>query len=370
MASTREALEAALAANPDDLAAQRAYADFLAEQPDPHDAARVVFIQVELALQDRSLPGPELLRLDQRSRELLRAHRQAWLQPLKGILSDLEDGDVTFHRGWIDELYAAGLSLAQARQLAVLPELLLLRKLHITDPYDREQGPAPAPQRCYLGNVCVFQVGFEPKYSSYSRDRASLATPFLVAGLPRLEKLFLYAREPNVHTVFALPNLKRLRVLRYERGSFYPLARLAANPALKRLRLLVCRPRPLLHGDEPYINLADLQALVRSPHLQRLTHLSLRMSDFGDAGCAEIVRSGALKRLQVLDLSQGRITDAGARVLAACPDTANLRVLNLRGNELTAAGIALLDAVPNVSVRAERQHDEGDEGYLYEGDWE
>jgi uncharacterized protein (TIGR02996 family) len=366
MASTREALEAALAANPDDLAAHRAYADFLSEQPDPHDAALGEFIQMELALEDRG--GADLW---QRRAALLKAHQKTWLRPLQKILPELEDENVQLERGWIDELYTAGLSLAQAQQLAALPQLRLLRKLRITEPYEAEPGTAPTPQHTCLGNVRVFQLGFEPKYgSSYSRDRASLATPFLVAALPRLQKLFLYARDPHAEILFALPNLKHLRMLRYERGTYYPLARLADNPALKRLRMLVCRPRALVHGDDPYINLADLRALVRSPHLQRLTHLSLRMSDFGDAGCQELVRSGALKRLKVLDLSYGTITDAGARVLAECPDTANLRVLNVRANALSAAGATLLAALPNVQVRAERQHDADDDQYLYEGDWE
>jgi uncharacterized protein (TIGR02996 family) len=44
----REALEAALVENPDDLAAHRAYADHLMELGDP----RGEFIQVQLALED------------------------------------------------------------------------------------------------------------------------------------------------------------------------------------------------------------------------------------------------------------------------------------------------------------------------------
>src|SRR5262249_26322288 len=50
-ASLREALEAALTENPDDLAAHMAYADLLSEEGDP----RGEFSQVQLALEDESL---------------------------------------------------------------------------------------------------------------------------------------------------------------------------------------------------------------------------------------------------------------------------------------------------------------------------
>src|SRR4051794_27599896 len=63
----REALEAALIENPDDVAAHMAYADLLSEDDDP----RGEFIQVQLALEDEKLPVRERKQLERRERELL-----------------------------------------------------------------------------------------------------------------------------------------------------------------------------------------------------------------------------------------------------------------------------------------------------------
>src|SRR5947209_4338233 len=60
--SMRQALEAALVADPDDLAGHMAYADWLSEQADPADQARAEFIGVQLALEDASHPEKERLR--------------------------------------------------------------------------------------------------------------------------------------------------------------------------------------------------------------------------------------------------------------------------------------------------------------------
>ena len=114
-----------------------------------------------------------------------------------------------------------------------------------------------------------------------------------------------------------------------------------------------------------------LEALVRSPHLKKLTHLQLRLSDMGDAGCRAIVESGILRRLRWLDLRHGCISDEGARILADCPDLKTLEHLDLGRNALTAEGIARLEAVGIPSLRTDDQQtpEELAKGiYLYEGD--
>ena len=52
---------------------------------------------------------------------------------------------------------------------------------------------------------------------------------------------------------------------------------LAANPALAGLTQLFLHPH--LSEQGPFITLAELQALVRSPHLRSLTHLQVRLCD-------------------------------------------------------------------------------------------
>jgi uncharacterized protein (TIGR02996 family) len=77
-ASLREALEAALAENPDDLAAHMAYADYLQEQGDP----RGEFIQVQLALEDPAKSAAQRKELTRREEKLLKEHEKEWLGDL------------------------------------------------------------------------------------------------------------------------------------------------------------------------------------------------------------------------------------------------------------------------------------------------
>src|SRR5262249_44568197 len=111
-----------------------------------------------------------------------------------------------------------------------------------------------------------------------------------------------------------------------------------------------------------------------SPHLKSLTHLRLRLTDFGDLGASEIVNSGILRRLKVLDLRHGCMTDEGAEVLASCPDLKRLVFLDLSRNALTEEGVRILDAT-GVRFDASCQHDGGTTeygcpDYLYAGDCE
>src|SRR5262249_33565001 len=134
----------------------------------------------------------------------------------------------------------------------------------------------------------------------------------VIARMPRLEELYLYAYDVPAAAVFAYP-MPRLRILRVDDATEYPLGVLAGHPALGNLTHLLCHPHAQYPEDHvAYIRLDQLRAVCRSPHLRSLTHLQLRLTDFGDDGVEEVVASGALKRLRVLDLSNGCVTDRGA----------------------------------------------------------
>jgi hypothetical protein len=201
----------------------------------------------------------------------------------------------------------------------------------------------------------------------------------LVKQMPNLEELYLLAYHVDANKIFPLP-MPNLRILQLYHSTSYPLDRLAANKSLTSLTTLLCHPHAMEFDDEEegaYIRLAHLRAICRSPHLQALTNLRLRLTDFGDAGAKEIVESGILKRLKVLDLQGGCITDAGAKLLAGCPDLKNLEFLNLRRNALTKAGEKAIKAV-GVKADVSDQHNQvsGEFGggdipeYLFEGDIE
>jgi uncharacterized protein (TIGR02996 family) len=409
VADLRSALEAAIAADFEDRAAHMAYADLLQDQGDP----RGELIQVQLALEDsflaRSLPS----RLRHREKELLDAHQRAWLGPLAEYLLDgrgpaswtadpSQGCRFLIHRGWLHTLEVPGLSVTMARLLRDLPFARMLSRLVIyrgVEDNEYEPGPdvpadlwnvlplalAGAP---FLSTLRYFQFGpdvadetFEVRPQEPGCPHDPYSFPFPAQGehvlsileqMTRLEELHLMAHDASEEEIFALETLANLRVLRLYHGHPAPLAQLAENPTFANLTHLLLHPHAT--WDDSSLPLKDVRALLNSPHLTRLRHLQLRLSDMGDAGIRAIVESGILKRLDVLDLRHGCVTDEGARLLADCPDVRHLRRLDLQRNRLTSAGIERLKQL-DLDVRLDHQHEPDESGehnddYLLEGDVE
>jgi uncharacterized protein (TIGR02996 family) len=394
-APTAKAMENALAADPDDLAAHAAYVDILTEQGDP----RGEFIQVQLALEDPARPAKERQQLQKREQELLQAHERAWLGDLAPYLLDqkgVDDYSVRHQegfrhqwaRGWLESLIVPPITVESARVMARAPQARLLRRLIIHGTAYEEGDDLPEevefPQLFpllkspNLHNLRVFHLGepveddIEPEFRCYTEGDVAVD---LVKKMPRLEELYLLAHHVDTDSLFKLKTLTYLRVLQIYHMNHYPLEVLARNAALSNLTHLLLHPHAYdLDVDAPYITAQGMRALSRSPHLTHLTHLQLRLTDIGDPGCEEFVRSGILKRLKVLDLRHGCITDEGARILAASPDQRHLERLDLSRNQLTDEGIQVLKAT-GVTVRAEAQQTEQErrdepEMYLYDGDIE
>jgi uncharacterized protein (TIGR02996 family) len=399
--SLREALESALVADPDDLGSHMAYADYLSEQGDP----RGEFIRVQLALEDAGKSPQERKRLQQQEKKLLKAHERAWLGELAPFLLDKPQGkeswntprfNYSYARGWLDSLEVTRYTVAFTRALARAPQVRLLRRLVLMEDAYEEEGEYeggddipedvenpqlyPLARARYLGNVRVFQLGEmvtpreedEAGDGGFNSQTSGEGTVGLIKVMPKLEELYLLAREVDADQLFSLRTLDRLRVLLVYHNNSYPLARLAKNPSLGRLTHLLCHPHAM--EDDPYIRLPAVKALVSSPHLPALTHLRLRLSDMGDRGVQEIIKSGILKRLKVLDLRHGCVTDKGAQALADCPDLKNLELLDLTNNSLTDAGIRALGKTGVKLVAAKQWQPTGeewqDQQYLYAGDIE
>ncbi|HEY7313823.1 MAG TPA: TIGR02996 domain-containing protein [Gemmataceae bacterium] len=363
MPSLRDALEAALVEDPDDLATHRAYADYLQEQGDP----RGEFIQVQLALEDPKRTSAERRELERRERDLLTAHGRKWLGclvnellgPASAPWTKLPDiqrpYEIRFVGGWLARIVRQrsrfSLGSLLGRLLCKAPEVRLLRELVL----ESEEGiVARLLHSPYLGNLRVFQLGEPVEDDSFPQISPECdAVPDFVATLPNLEKLCLFAGGYDPAKLFALPNLTSLRVLKISLlWALHPLDVLSENAALSKLTHLLLNPRASL---DPLIHLAGVRAVIQSPHLRSLTHLQLRRSDLGDVGCTEIVTSGILKRLKVLDLRYGEITDAGAHILADCPDLRRLERLDLDRNGLTQRGIDVLRRVLGDRLQADNQ---------------
>jgi uncharacterized protein (TIGR02996 family) len=392
----QEALEQALMENPDDLASHMAYADYLQEQNDP----RGEFIQVQLALEDESKTAKERKELQKREKKLLDKHEEEWLGELAPFLLAPKPkkgsyGEPTyqhqFRRGWLDTVEAQNYPLAFARALAHAPQCRLLRCLFMGEADDEpgkyEIGDDPIPEHCYqpalyalqrspyVGNIHVFRAGDpvddDERYFNCHMDGAPVIG--LVKKMPKLEELYLLTQGLDTDQLFGLRTLTNLRILQVYHMNHYPLQKLAKNAAFANLTHLLCHPHALA-DDEPYIRMPQLKAIVRSETLPKLTHLRLRMSDFGDKGCEEIVDSGILERLKVLDMRNNCISDEGARILAECPDLTNLELLDLDRNCMTRVGIQHLKATRIKVVARDQwdpaQIDSDEREWLWEGDGE
>ena len=382
-ATDAERFEAALLANPDDLAGHCAFADYLAEQGDP----RGEFMQVQIALEDETLPPDERKKLQAREKALLKKHKAAWV----GEWADHRDIGLRTNewsppKGWVPYQFTRGLltgvelgdlTVDVARLVVKSPQLRFVRRLTVRgiafqeegeydEGPDTEDSAGEEPSQHVLvrwpqlRHVREFRFGgsdpadYTTAYNPYGCHTPADLTPVFAKQMPDIEVLHLMAHlGEEVDQIVSL-KMPRLRSLLLYHGWRYPLEKLARNASLTNLEELFCHPHALEPGDTPYIRLSQLRAVCRSPHLSRLRHLQLRMADFGDEGITEVVSSGVLRRLQVLDIRHGLVTDAGARTLAACPDFKRMKHLDVRGNRLGKDGVAALKAT-GVSVATDAQ---------------
>jgi uncharacterized protein (TIGR02996 family) len=408
MSSPGEVLEQAIVADADDLAAHAAYADWLIQQGDP----RGEFIQVQLALEEPGRSPEERKRLQQREQSLLGAHREEWVGKWaalahssgpegRGQLDFPGPKPYRFIRGILAEITIDEITLACARALIRAPQTRLVRRLFIggwayeqSGTYDPAGDPIPDdsydPSRHvfsrwpYFENLRVFQLGWtsDENYEDFCHFQCHLRAAEayeLIARMPRLEELYLFADGVPTEQVFQLDTLTNLRALQIYHCWQYPLQVLARNAALRRLTHLLLHPKAAgewSHDEPPYIKLEGVRAVLQSPYLTNLTHLRLRLTDIGDRGCEEIVQSGILRRLKVLDLRHGCITDAGAHILAACPDVKNLEFLDVSRNQLTRQGMDELMPVVKALDAAYQHEGQTDNyggdipDYLFQGDYE
>ncbi len=365
MSDTRAALEAALAADPDDLATHSAYADLLIEEGDP----RGEYIRLQLAAEDKDQPADRLRAMEQQAFELRQKHEKEWLGPLadaspRGLARAVgemvaENVGVTFRRGWVHRVEVGRLTDEIVAAIATAPLARLLADLRIETNRRREPGRRrghAVPTYVSLDalrdspnvrNLRRLELGAEDawQFAHFGGDLAQLLT-----NTPRLELLRVTVERLAPERVFAakLPRLHSLHVT--ANNNRLPVAMLGRNGSLTNLArvhldLVAFAPFGELEEIRDPVYPDELRTLFRSPHLTALRHLALRLPGFGDAGVDELVASGMIDRLQGLDLCRCGITDEGAQALAACPAAQRLEYLHLDNNLLSPIGLDALAAV-------------------------
>lgn len=380
MAPSAETFERAIRANPDDVAQWRVYADWLVDQDDPRGELMQVQLDLEGELADDARKA-----LTAREAALVKAHAAAWLGPLAAPLGPTErrweQREARFERGMLtgiltttpDAEFVTALRNAGAARLRWLRELRLLEHFPLED-LD-ENVSEPGLENAYepiaflpfedLGALRVLQLGGREPDRCHSQGEQVAE---VLHRLPALRELRCEAHQVDVRLLFATPvPLRRLTV---NHVHDYPLDVLAQNQAMTELEVLECWPHALEYGDEPYIDLADVEALAASPYLGALRDLTLKSGSFGDAGIGALVRSGMLARLTHLDLTHGMVTDAGAALLAA--HGKHLQSLSLRANCLTEVGVGQLAAagVGSLDTSEQAAPDDDDHPFSWYGDIE
>ena len=120
---------------------------------------------------------------------------------------------------------------------------------------------------------------------------------------------------------------------------------LASSPYLAGLEMLKLR-RGMVGSQQDGDAVAS--ALTGSPHLARLTALSLAWVEVREAGCRTLGHSQCLTNLKVLDLENGLLGDAAVQALPG-PALTNLVALDLGQNHICASGVEALAASPHLA---------------------
>jgi uncharacterized protein (TIGR02996 family) len=361
--TTREALEAALIADPDDVVRHAAYADLLLEQGDP----RGEYVRLQLAAEDRNQSPAKLRELEDLAHKLRQQHEREWLGDLWqfvqrppsawSVAVPMEPNvDVSWRRGWIDGVRIQLLSPELVEAVAQNPFTRLLGSFAVVQ--NVESGEHSA-----TGEVIHDQVDLQPlldagRFANLRHFEIGSVEERVVADgwqlddaievMPKLESVKLCVDSfsesglfgggyPRLHTIDIVYNNPRAR---------FPI--LGFNSKLTGLKKLsldlveIIPPRGEIGSDREPITESDLLCFFQSKYLKALDYLTFRLGEFHDAGVEELLRSGFITRLKGLDLCRCNITDAGAELLAAHPHTPRLEYLHLDNNLLSPIGIDAL----------------------------
>ena len=281
--------------NPDDPGGYAVFADWLEEQGDP----RGEFMNVQLQLEDEKLRAPARKKLQAQEKTLLKKHQRDWLGDLAPFLIDQkwkEEIGTTkdiyrfrFFRGFLHSIEVSFLIPDFATALAKSPHAATLQQLTVdevllgdelvenyADFADEDWGDEDCPgldamAKGKFESLREFSVCPERFYGD-----ASVLTR-VVKCMPRLQSLEA-DMETDTKLLFKL-KMAELKRLRLDQNHEYAFQVLAKNKSLARLESISFLPHAVYPGDEPYIQLRDLEHLCRSKNLKSLKSLNLTSAD-------------------------------------------------------------------------------------------
>lgn len=330
----RDALTAAVLAEPLADAPRLVFADWLDEQGDPADAARAELIRAQIELARGETDAPGLDRLTARVRGLLAAHAADWVAPLRPEVREYE-----FRRGFVE--YArvrAEVFVTSARRLFALAPL---RDVRLNDLGDLAV-LAQVPELDRLARLDLSHG----LLNTFALDRFLGAAP--LAGLAELDASFnpLDAGGSVVATAVRCGwqrlNLRRCQV------ALSPRSDLPADDGPGRLRELDLSENGIPASGG--VALADCRALAG------LARLNLAGNFLGVAGVLAVLRSRCLRGLRELDVSANRVGPLNTPEALRLVPASGLRSLRASGNGLgnreveALAGSGLLPGLSHLDL--------------------
>jgi uncharacterized protein (TIGR02996 family) len=323
MSADRDALLAAIRADPDDDTPRLVFADWLEEHGEA-DFAQLIRLEIE---RDRLPQGhPRRQALDQEAFALRKA--------FPGYVHDPRILSPT-RRGFHDYLMASVFALRAG--------------LDRLGPY--------APRLCVLlGADRAEEKAAEEEAERGGPDRVGAALREIFASpwvrhWDALECQSLRLTAERVRALLAPGNLTSLEGLGFAGGADDDAVRVLAQADLPRLTTLAVQEVRL--RDDPLLTPAALVALAGSPLLGRLQHLDLFGDWVEDDGLGALAGSPRAAGLKSLYLAPRPESAAGVRVLLASPHLAGLTHLELPLFPLDPETVALLarpDVLPCLST--------------------
>lgn len=308
-------LEAAIAADPDDLGAWSVYGDFLQAAGDP----RGELIAIQVALTDK----PRNAKLKKKEAELLYEHSEDWL----GDLAISSDFACTWRNGFLDSVTIGNVDDESDEADGEADGAEYFKELMKT-------GSARFLRELTIGLCDITDDDtFEP-YDDMVRTMASV-------GLPEtLRKLVFTCSEREISWTSLgdlgplFPQLGELETLEIKMGSI-GLGKMKL-PSLKRLEVVTggftkenmkavseaewpeLETLILYFGDyRANCTVEDLAAVLDGRNFPKLKHLGLCNAAFADDIAKALPESRILKQIETLDLSHGWMFDKGFEALLA-----------------------------------------------------
>ncbi len=313
--STEAAFLSDICANPDDNTPRLVFADWLDEHG---DGARAEFIRAQIELA-RGVRGKRRKTLEVREADLLEAHAEKWIEPLRELIhEDWSEKPYTFRRGFVEQIDTTGGTLVERGD-----ELFALAPIRDVRLPDEEEFAELA--RCKhllrLRSLDLTASGLSENFGP--------AVLFRSRYLANLTKLVAAGYDDNCHL-----DVEGIR-------------------GITRSNYLV-RLKHLDVGNN-WFEEEGTRALLKARNLPSLERLDLTGVGMEDDGAVAVARTPWLAQLKYLDLMANSIGEVGARALLESPHLERIEVLDLRANWTPDDPDAGDEAMSRGTVRRLRQ---------------